>query len=93
MASTVVKSFQIEPPIPPAAIEHINEIGELPTSFADLIIWKYKLILAVITEFVCHMLISMWYLDIYPSRLFHSCSNFSDDCTGQSSGKSTVKFC
>ena len=29
MASAVIKLFQIEPSIPPAAIELINEIGEL----------------------------------------------------------------
>lgn len=29
MASAVVKLFQVEPPVPPAAIEPVDEIGEL----------------------------------------------------------------
>ena len=90
MASVVVKLFQIKPPIPPVAIELINEIGELfsqvsfSTSLADLIIQKYKLILVVNTKSICHVLTSMQCLDLYLVRLFHSYSNSSHDSTGQS---------
>jgi hypothetical protein len=57
------------------------KLVSFPIGLADLIIWKYKLILVVNTESVCHVLTIMWCLDLYPTRLFHLYSNSFDDST------------